>query len=275
MREHSLNPLQQKLLEMLKWFDSFCRENNLRYYALGGTMLGAVRHEGFIPWDDDVDVGMPRADYDRLAEMMACLSPNKYRLETPYSEAEDYCYPISKLYDVSTTLVENKRHNVRRGVFIDIFPLDGLGNTEAEASANFKKINKAYKLYLLHIAGIRQGRSFYKNAAVLLMRIVPSGNYSNRNKRIELDRMCSEFSFYECVYGGNSLGAWGEKEIMPIKLMGTPVEYKFEDMKVFGVEFYDEYLTHLYGNWRQLPPIEKQISQHDFLELDLNSSYKT
>ena len=85
MSKSKLTSLQQELLNMLKWFDGFCRDNNLQYFAVGGTLLGAVRHNGFIPWDDDIDVAMPRPDYDRLAELMGSKIFDHYILETQKS----------------------------------------------------------------------------------------------------------------------------------------------------------------------------------------------
>ena len=96
MSKSKLTPLQQELLNMLKWFDGFCRDNNLQYFAVGGTLLGAVRHNGFIPWDDDIDVAMPRPDYDRLAELMGSKIFDHYILETQKSKKADYCYPYYK-----------------------------------------------------------------------------------------------------------------------------------------------------------------------------------
>ena len=79
-----MNEMQSKLLDMMKWFHGYCEENGLRYYALGGTALGAVRHGGFIPWDDDLDVGMPRADYDRMISLCENGTGNtRYRIEAP------------------------------------------------------------------------------------------------------------------------------------------------------------------------------------------------
>ncbi|MDE6558154.1 MAG: LicD family protein, partial [Clostridia bacterium] len=87
-----MSELQQRLLDMLKWFHAFCVEHNLRYYALGGTLLGAVRHKGFIPWDDDIDVGMPRKDYNRFIKLMKNADGQSvFRLETPL-ENKDFVY---------------------------------------------------------------------------------------------------------------------------------------------------------------------------------------
>lgn len=266
-----LSPLQQNLLEMMKWLDSYCREHSLRYYALGGTMLGAMRHQGFIPWDDDIDIALPRKDYNKLIE--GFKNEGRYWLESVYSEADDYCYAYSKLYDTHTTMVEHKRINLVRGTFIDIFPFDGLGQTEEEAFANFKPIKRWYNFYLCFVAGIRKGRALSKNLAVVIARLVPKFMFSNYSIRLKLDKMCSHLDYDDCKWGGNPLGAWGFKEVMPLSINGTPTEYQFEDMKINGPEKGDEYLTHLYGDWRKLPPKEKQVTHHDFVMLDLEKGY--
>lgn len=273
MEQHKLRPIQQNLLEMMKWLDLYCREHNLRYFALGGTMLGAMRHKGFIPWDDDIDIAFPRKDYNKFIECFK--NDGRYHLESVYSEKDDYCYPYSKLYDTHTTMVEHKRVDLVRGTFIDIFPFDGLGQSEEEAFKNFKSIKKWYNIYLCLVAGIRKGRSFSKNLAVLCSRFLPKFFFSSYKIRLKLDRMCSNLDYDDCAWGGNPLGAWGFKEVMPLSINGTPTEYQFEDMMIFGPEKGDEYLTHLYGEWRRLPPKEKQVTHHDFVSLDLNKSYLT
>lgn len=98
-RECALSDLQKKLLDLFTWFHDFCVENKITYYALGGTMLGAARHKGFIPWDDDVDVGIPRADYERLKTIVAQTETGKYMFEFPDSEDELFATPYTKLYD--------------------------------------------------------------------------------------------------------------------------------------------------------------------------------
>lgn len=273
METKALTPLQTKLLEMLKWFDGFCRENGLTYYAIGGTLLGAVRHQGFIPWDDDIDVGMPRNDYEKLAKLMGNNIFEHYCLETQNSDKEDYCYPYSKLYDVGTTLIEHYKTPLIRGVFLDIFPLDGLGPDKNAGLAWFRKINRQYHFYLTRVAAERKGRSGYKNMAIRLSQMIPQFLIHNTRLRKSLDEMCRKYAYDASQWGGNLVGNWGIREIMPLKMFGSPKEYDFEDVKIYGPEDYDGYLTNLYGNWRQLPPVEKQISHHDFISLDLEKSY--
>lgn len=259
---------------MLKWFDSFCRENGLTYYALGGTVLGAVRHEGFIPWDDDVDVGMPRRDYDRLAELMGQMPGGRYCLETPYSESPTYCYPFSKLYDTTTTLIEHKRRPVQRGVFLDIFPLDGLGTDRRAALRRFRAVQWDYRFFLTRVAAWRKGRRLMKNLAAVIIGAIPRCMIDDRRLRIRLDARCRTWDWDTSVWGGSLLGAGGEREVLPRELFGEPKEYRFEDMWLYGPEDAEGYLCRLYGDWRRLPPEERRVSHHDFLLLDLDRPYR-
>lgn len=273
MKKHKLTPLQSKLLEMLKWFDIFCRENDLKYYLLGGTMLGAARHQGFIPWDDDIDVGLFRTDYERFIQLMKekKLEAGKYVLEAPDSESTDFCYPYAKVYDISTTLVEHYDLPLKRGIFLDVFPLDYLGNSLKECQKKYKPIKMLYNFYLTRVAAPDGHRLWYKNAAIRIAKCIPFVN--NRKLRVSLDKRCFN-SNQACTWGGNLLGNWGIKEVMPVSIMGKPTEYNFEGIKVYGAEDYDAYLSHLYGDWRKLPPKEKQVTHHDYLFLDLDKSYK-
>ncbi len=269
----ALSDTQEKLLEMLKWYDRFCRENNLRYYALGGTLLGAVRHGGFIPWDDDIDVGMPRPDYDRLASIMGAKVHDHYVLETAYSDDPEYCYPFCKLYDTDTTIIENVRCKLKRGIYIDVFPVDGVGANREAGIAYYHSVARKSNLYLSRIAGIREGRSFLKNMAVRVMGLIPDAIWNKKKQRIAIDRACRRFDYDQSLYGGNMLGNWGDREIVDMRYFGTPTEQPFEDMKLLCVEDYDSYLTSIYGDWRKLPPKEKQVSHHDFSYCDLHTSF--
>ncbi len=267
-----MTELQKKLLPMLSFFHEYCKRNNLRYYVIGGTALGAERHKGFIPWDDDIDVGMPRPDYERLKRI--CKDENGYRFEFP-GDTKDFCYPFAKLYDTNTTLVENKRYKVRRGIFLDIFPLDGLGNDmEGGGVKYFRKVRKKINLFLARSCGLRKGRKFYKNLSVLLLRCIPERILGRKKLMAEIDALSKRYAFDESKYVVNFVGAWGEKEIAKREFFGTPTERAFEDVAVMGGERIDEYLTTLYGDWRTPPPPEKQISHHDFVFLDLEKPYQ-
>jgi len=265
--------LQNHLMHMLKWFHDFCAENDIRYYALGGTMLGAARHSGFIPWDDDIDVGVPRSDYERLRLLIGNREYEGYFFETPDSHSPEYRYPYGKLYDTRTTLTEHTWPALHRGVFIDVFPLDGLGNDENESIQHWSSIVKQSNYLWARTCAVRKERSFVKNAAIVVAHLIPRSVAGEKKVLSQMDLKCKTYDFDNCKYGGNVFGNWGAKEIMPSAIMGHPTLYSFGDLKIYGAERADEYLTHLYGDWRKLPPVEKRITHHDYLELDLNKPY--
>ena len=267
-----LNPIQLKLLEMIDWFDHYCKKNNLKYYVVGGTLLGAIRHKGFIPWDDDVDIALPRPDYIRLLELFAGIE-DKYLLESPYSGNEDYLYSFSKLYDTSTTLIEKTKKNCKRGIYIDIFPLDGIGNTEEESIANYKKVDKLNMFLMTRTCAIRKQRAFYKNASIVLARAIPSFIVNDKELSKKVDRISAAISFEKSEYVGNLMGAYRVREIFRKEYIGQTARYPFENIYVNGFEHFEEYLTHIYGEWRKLPPEGKRHGAHDYLEYDLNKSY--
>lgn len=264
---------KNKLINMMMWFHDFCTRNNIRYYALGGTMLGAVRHKGFIPWDDDIDIGIPRSDYERLIKIMYENKNKKYKLETPRSESNDYCYVYSKLYDTNTTLVEETKNTIRRGLFIDIFPLDGLGNNKETSYIRFQKINILFYIHIAKITSVRNNRNRLKKIFIGLVNLIPNFILNDKKIILKIDELCKNCNYDESVYVGNLLGHWRYKEVMRKEIMGNPTLYKFESIEIYGVEYYDEYLSNLYGNWKSLPPLSQQKTHHDFLECDLNKSY--
>lgn len=264
--------LKQKLLNMLKWFHAFCKEHGLRYYALGGTMLGAVRHKGFIPWDDDVDLGMPRGDYEKLIDLTRDLK-GKYLLESPKQGKKDFVYAYCKLYDTSTTLIENTRYKTKRGVYLDIFPLDGIGNTIEESYSNFKKIDRKLNFISAKVCAFNKNRKFYKNCAILVGRCIPEFIFGWRKEIKKVNELCASRSFDDYKFAGNLLGNWHYKEIVPQDCFGEPDELDFEDMKICVPHDYDKYLTNVYGDYMTPPPAEKQKSHHDYIELSLNKSY--
>ena len=268
-----LTEVQKKLLDMLKWFHAFCAENQIAYYVLGGTLLGAVRHKGFIPWDDDIDIGLPREDYERLKQCTDGLpQDSRYILEVPSSE-KDFDYLYCKLYDTHTTLAEHVRARTKRGLYLDIFPLDGIGNTYEESLKNYKGILTAINFYNTRVCALRKGRKLYKNLAILVSRCIPGIFYNKKKRAAKIDRMCASRPYNESVYVGNLLGNWGKREIVERAWMGVPTLYPFEDMQVYGPCDADKYLTAIYGDYMQLPPEEKRVSNHDYLYMDLNTPY--
>ena len=266
-----MTELQSKLLNMLKWLVTFLDEHNIRYYVVGGTFLGAVRHNGFIPWDDDIDIGIPRSDYQLFLKLIKEVD-NQYAFECPKNCGSDYIYCYGKLFDTTTTLVEKQRRPFVRGIFIDVFPLDGLGKEENDAHLFAKKANKKISSYWFKKSAVfRKGRVWYKNVVSFVCKkiavLIPSKTPE------QIDSYCSKNDYESSSFVANLFGRYGEKEVFPKSVFGLGKKYKFESIYVNGPEQYDCYLKQLYGDWKKMPPQSKRNIQHDFILLDLNKSY--
>ena len=268
----NLNHTQDILLEMLKKLHNMCEQNNIRYYAIGGTMLGIARHQGFIPWDDDIDVGMPRTDYERFLQLFENRTFDHYSVESAHSQDPAFTYPYAKLYDTSTTLIENRRIPLKRGLYIDIFPLDGIGDSMKKSRRTYSKIKRKNNLLVLRSLAYSRDRNFYKKAIIFLAQILPNRIAGEKKLTRSIEALCKERDFDSSEYVGNAVGAWGWKEIMPRYIFGTPTQYVFENITVMGVEKADEYLTHIYSDWRKEPPKDKRVSHHSY-QVDLTRSY--
>lgn len=258
--------LHSRLLSIMKDFHKFCNEHKLQYYMLGGTCLGARRHQGFIPWDDDMDIGIPRKDYDRFCNELAEQLPEYLELRY-YRNTPDSPMHYVKLIDRRTTLIENNYRNYVEGLYIDIFPLDAAGHGFAE-TLRWKKIWFLHNVVMYHcMTEKKQGviKSFAQKWA----------RHTNLQKYHEkLERALTSKKFSDPPLTVNFLGAWGIKEVMDRSLFGTPQLYPFEDAEFYGPEKIDEYLMHLYGNYMQLPPEDQRVFRHNFFFLDLNQPYQ-
>lgn len=268
----NLNPLQSKLLQMFSAFHDFCMNNNLTYYALGGTVIGALRHSGFIPWDDDIDVGMPREDYIKLCQLLdGKKMGNIYVLENVYT-TEEHIFPYAKLYDTTTTLVENTRYSIKRGIYLDIFPLDGIGPSKEKGMSNYRAINWRLTLLEAKRIKIKSDRKLLKNALLFAIQSVPEMIISAHGLSKKIDQLCQKYTIKESMWGGNLVGAWHAKEIMPTYIFGKPSLQSFEGINILCPEKSEEYLERQYGEWKKLPPEDKRMSHHDYY-LDLSKGY--
>jgi len=271
--KNNADTIHDVLLRMLQWLHCRCEENGLRYYVIGGTMLGAIRHNGFIPWDDDIDIAMPRKDYVAFLEKYSNGLQHPYAVEYPNNDNKDYPYLYSKIYDTRTLLIENKRHLVKRGVFIDVFPLDGIGETYESAIANYARIYRKIHLHDMSVCAFSTNRKWYKNLSIILGRLMSPLFFTERYLNNKITNLCCQKDFDESQYVGNLVGNWGYREIMPREFFGMPTKYQFENITVYGVEKPHEYLIALYNDYMKLPPETKRISHHDYFELNLNKSY--
>ena len=271
-----MNKQQEMIFELMKWFHSFCEKNKLTYFMLGGTMLGSIRHSGFIPWDDDADFGMPRPDYERFVELTHNMNASdQWPIVESYKNSNcDFPYYFLKIYDPNTTLIEESRTPIVRGIYIDIFPLDGLGTDYNRAHKYEKKCFAIINFYNAKRFALSKKRSFLKNVAILFARMLPPYGKSFCNISKKLNDLVQDKDYYQSDYITNFFGAWQKKESMEKVIFGVPKLYKFESSIFYGPELSHEYLRHLYGNYMELPPIEKRGLHHSYIYCDLNEPYK-
>lgn len=263
---------KEKLLETFKAFDMFCREHDINYYAAYGTLIGAVRHEGLIPWDDDVDVWMLPSDYEKFKSYKGNIN-NHYDIIDDRDE-NYWLFSLAKFVDTDTTLWETVHFPCITGVYIDIFPLYEC--KENEAIALRKEYDRtSYNLtYALAQHPYSQiiSQLINRRFSLFLQYCKEKFYYSPRYSQLLVEyRKCVD-TIKEArgdMYVSYD-GLYREKEIFKKEWFLSKIRVKFGDFEISIPSSYDEILTKLYGDYMQLPPVEKRVShhQHYFMDLD-------
>lgn len=259
MKKLELPEIQQLLFGIAKEFHRVCVKHNIPYYMLGGTMLGAIRHNGFIPWDDDMDLGVPREYYYKLLSILKVELPRRYKIITD----QEWFAPIVyyKIEDNCTIaeMKEDKSKSMTHGLYIDIFPLDNCSSDLKITKWIFKKQKILNAIHSARFTDYRE-YSLSKRIILKILSIIP---YSKqkwiRNYKLleaELEKTGNDAMV-------NFSGIYKNKEILDKTIFGKPRLYTFEDFELYGPELADEFLTHMYGNYMQLPPVEKRHT-HSF-----------
>jgi lipopolysaccharide cholinephosphotransferase len=275
----SMNDIQLVQFDLLKQFIAVCEKHNLRYYLFGGSCLGAIRHKGFIPWDDDIDVIMPRPDFDKLLKLTNAFS-HPYFLQSNHSEPR-YCYPFAKLRNSNTTMMEWVFAPVKmnHGIWIDIFPLDGF--TKRKITGKYWSI-KPYTLwfrwyfsYLYSLRHpIRLSRYFFTDLLInIIAYLFLPFNINNFNTRL-LEKSYRKIPIEEATLVGTYLTMYFNKEALPFDVFGNGANATFEGINVKVPADYDKYLTQIYGEYMTPPKEHKQKGHHLAKVVDPFKSYK-
>lgn len=251
----TMEELRAIQLDILDKIHAFCTERGIRYSLGGGTLLGAVRHKGYIPWDDDIDIMLPRPDYDRFLKEFEGLY-SQYTLQT-YMNDDSYSFPFAKVYDNRTVLIEDGACN---GIYVDVFPIDAV----PEMNNWSQYIEHMHKL-LRRVVKTSKYYTFQKRKLLRLKYIIKKIIYGSRDNNIrKLEAFYHKYIFGQTDYAGAICGIYAEKELMPMETFVSYITVEFEGRKYMAIRDYDAYLTRHYGDYMQLPPKEKQVSHHVF-----------
>lgn len=266
--------LRRAQLDLLAEFDRVCRANDLEYFALYGTALGAVRHEGFIPWDDDLDVGMVRSEYERMTQIVNAELTDRFLFQTVDTDPHYGCM-FGKLRMNESRCVDrisfgSPQHG---GIFLDVFPLD------AKATKRWARFEQRMMRYVgFRVLYLKAGYLFMRGTSVpsriiqfiarTSIRVVPrrliiavNDRYTRLGGKASPAEYVSLFGGY--LYDADTVDpAW----IRPLERV------PFEDATIPVFANIDAYLSKIYGDYRQPPPPDKQIGHHELVELDFDTT---
>ena len=271
MKELTLHEIKDIELKILMDFKSFCEENQIKYYLAYGTLLGAIRYKGFIPWDDDIDVLVPRQDYNRIME----IYKNHDNLKLFSIERDThYGYPFAKLCDITTRKVEDNLDNgFDQGLEIDIFPIDYWNDDIEKAKSEVRRLKQYHKR--LTFAKLRptkarnRFRLFGLKCITRFHRMIGTKHYIDN-----IIKLCHRKEKTGSLYAGNKVWCpYGERDICPAEVFSDSVKVEFEGQEFPAPIGYDTYLTRLYGDYLPEPPKEKQKTHHTFKAYRISDGY--
>lgn len=265
-----MTELQQTEFEMLKVAIEICDRLGLQYYLVCGSALGTVKYGGFIPWDDDIDMALPREDYRIFCREAQKYLPSWYFLQTNETDPQ-YPWFSAKLRDCRTTYIEKASAglDIHHGVFIDVFPLDGYPRN-AKAQKKLEGRKRFYKLLL-----ISAYRGNYSTKVRILMKLLRMLGVHKRTAAIteKLQGILSAWPLEGSALWCNHANWQGKLEYAPAEQYGRGIMMQFEGLDVRVPEQYDAYLTQKYGNWRAELPKEQQVGHHYYSVMDLHKPY--
>lgn len=261
MEGNNLKELHQHLLVMMDEIHRLCIENNINYSLMGGTLIGAIRHKGFIPWDDDLDIGMMWEDYQNFIKVIKDLKHDWLEFEIP-DEKNTVVWSLMKVYDTRTTFIDTLS-GIAKGVFIDVFPISFSGNSLGESKYHFyyHHIIKALLVRKFpYFKGKSKGVDFILTTIAKMIKAKKLISAMNRHYM----RLNKKPKRYVSDFDGNTKG------IVPAEYMDGYQLYDFEGKQYYGFKKADEYLTWVWGDYMKLPPEDKRIPHHaDYINFNL------
>lgn len=258
MRRLNTEEVKKIQIEILDVVSSFCEENNINYWLDSGTLLGAIRHKGYIPWDDDIDIGMLREDYDKFAELFN-QSNDRYRF-VDIDNTPDFYVAFAKIIDTNTLLYEPDKNGNKLAINIDLFVYDNAPDDDRLVKKMYNKRDRLRTIAL-----------FSKNSNVL-------ENDSIKNKILKrvLHLLCMPFSREKClkkmIVNSKRFSKQETERVGNFtcvvrlasdkRIFDSFVSVPFEEKHYKAPVGYDKWLRDLYGDYMKLPPVEKQVTHH-------------
>lgn len=270
MRELSFREVQLTELEILLFFDKLCKQHNLKYYLTGGTLLGAIRHKGFIPWDDDIDLIMPREDYEELLSIWDRVAPKGYILQNTRN-APDFTQNFTKIRKDHTVFLQSEEErgkNYHKGIFVDILPGDRVAPTKAGRKIQYF----AFAVNLLYSRGYTSGSAGIIGLAERILLKLPKDRQIAYRQSAER-WICRWKGFHteKFVFSSTIKSC---RKYYPANLFDKPTTIEFCGKQYQCVSDPDEVLRLGYGDYMQLPPEEERVWTHHPVLIDFEHNYE-
>ena len=266
MATYDIRPLQLRMLGIIEVMDQVFRQHGISYGMFNGSLLGAVRHKGFIPWDDDMDIVMPRPDYERFIQHSHEWLPAPYEFVCPEND-KAYPLPFGKVQDASTTLIERLHLSYLGGIYVDVFPLDAVPTNIVRRKlhqAHYALLRQA--LYWIHRDPYRHGHGPRSWIPLLTRKLT-----TMESLQAKIRKVLTKYD-YDSAELVNDYTE-GPHGVMPKTIHAVFAPYVFEGKTLMGIKDYDRYLTQIYGDYMKIPDGEHQ-KQHNFHILDLDLPYR-
>lgn len=263
MRELSVEEIKTVQYEILKETARFCDANGLQYFLSGGTLLGAARHKGFIPWDDDIDIEMPRPDYNRLLELSGGRLGEFYTVSV-FENNPAHSRLFMRVMDDRTIYAHKYyRKRYRAGLGIDVFPMDGAPEDPQECKAYFHKVRRLKKAFALSQSAPFRSTDPVR-ALAKTFASVPARIKGRERLYQDIMKIVEEYPYERSSRVGITTGVYLEKEIHPKEDWFPAREIQFEEEFFHAPACYEQYLKQLYGNYMELPKEEDRVRKHAF-----------